>query len=198
MAGRGLVSIIAVSLFCSIANMAFGEQIVVDIGANETTAMRGFGWREQNERIGTNSFCWINGLEADLHINIPEVRNYKVDIFARAFYYGNCKQRFALFVNNNFVKEWTCRQYPEWTFDRYSAIISADFLTEGPNRFIIRSSYAAEIGDPGLSLAVDRLILRDVEGLEENLWGFRMVRLVVLAVLVTLLGVIILYFRKRK
>jgi len=196
MGGKRVYIALVLVLSCMLAGADAEETLVVDIGASETTAMRGFGWRRQNERIETNTFCWIEGLEADLHIKLDVARNYKVAIFARAFYYDNCKQRFALFVNNNFVEEWTCAQHPEWTFDRYSAIIPSDYLIAGLNRFTIRSSYASETGDPGLSLAVDRLLLRSVD--EDSGRGrSALIRLLVFAVLLTMLGLAVLKYRMR-
>jgi hypothetical protein len=121
--------------------------------------MRGYGWRAQNERNGTNTFCWIEGLEADISVELDLIQNRDVEIYARPFYYDNCYQHLALFVNNRYVAEWRCERHPEWTFDRYTATVPASRWKTGRNKLTFRTTYSSE-HKPGLSLAVERVVLR--------------------------------------
>lgn len=134
-------------------------EIVVDIGTDSSKYRRGSGWRNQKETNRSNTFCWIDGIEADLYLELAEPEDCQIAIFARPYYYDNCRQRFALFVNNRYIDEWTCFHHPEWVFKPYRTVIPESAVHRGTNHLVFRMSYASEIGSRGLSLAVSRIVL---------------------------------------
>jgi hypothetical protein len=152
---RGLLAVLLLVL-CPLSR---ADAVTIHPGRAEPGGELGYGWsgaREQRDGVG---FMWIKGLEADLYLDLPESRSYLVDIHARAFYYGNCQQTFALFVNGSYVDEWTCAHDQSWTFHRYSAAVPADFVRAGRNRLTLRMAYESLAPPQGLSLAVERIVL---------------------------------------
>lgn len=178
---------------------AYCSETVLDIGSTETDAALGYGWRNRNERHGTNTFRWIVGLEADMTVEIERVKDLDIEIFARPFYWDNCTQRFALFVNNEYVDEWTCETHPEWFFDRYETAIPDSLLVKGLNRFTFRTGYASGDASGAVSLAIDRIILSERDR-DDKLNGsnLRLVAQVAIAIAVTGVGVLILKRRLKK
>jgi len=151
---RVLLAVLLLAL-CPLSRV---DAVTIHPGRTEPGGELGYGWsgaREQREGV---EFMWIEGLEADLYLELPESRSYLVDIHARAFYYGNCRQTFALFVNGRYVDEWSCAHDQSWTFHRYRAAVPADFIQPGRNRLTLRTAYESLAPPQGLSLAVERIV----------------------------------------
>lgn len=142
---------------------SFGStsETVIDIGSDGEGFRRAYGWKYNNERSGDETFCWILGREADLEIELPGAGTIEVEIRARPFYYGNCRQSFALFVNDRYVDEWICRHDRSWVFHSYRALVPAEYLRPGANTFTFRMAYESQHRPRGYSLAVERLVLRN-------------------------------------
>lgn len=135
------------------------ESFVIDIGSSQSDHMLGLGWNRQNEHREEVTFRWIKGLEADLDVELEPATSYAVDIYAFPFYYGNCRQTFALFVNNRYVDEWVCKHDDSWKFQGYSTVIPDDLTIAGTNRITFRMAYESHHKPAGYSLAVDRIEL---------------------------------------
>jgi len=132
----------------------------IDIGSAGDGYRLAYGWNDRNERAGEETFRWILGKEGDLEVELPDAGPLELEIRARPFYYGNCRQSFALFVNERYVDEWVCRHDRSWTFHPYCTHVPADYLRPGSNTFTFRMDYESQHQPRGYSLAVDRISLR--------------------------------------
>ena len=131
----------------------------LDLGSVETQPLLGRGWSTA-ERSGSDSYRWMNAVEADVTIEANGDGPADLWIRARPQYLPYTRQRVAVYVNGRFVSEWTCPRDVHFAAHRFP--IPAGFLEAGINRLTLRAAYRKSVGPDTrrLSLCVDRILLR--------------------------------------
>lgn len=153
---RPILSIAA--FLCGVVALAApaADPVVVEPGNPGHAAMLGFGWGRA-ERSGGTTFNWIRRLEADVRVERPDPAQATVTVRAVPFFVPRRQQSIGLYVNNRFVKEWSCPHREAWRFEDYAATVPAEFWRSGTNRITLRMAYAGPHRDRKLSLAVSRI-----------------------------------------
>lgn len=140
------------------ANVVAGD-VHLDLGLEETQPMLGRGWSVV-ERDGSDSYQWMNALEADVTLDVKDAGPADFWIRARPQYLPYTRQRVALYVNGRFVSEWTFPLDIRFAVHRFP--VPEGFLRAGVNQLTFRAAYRKSVGADTrrLSLCVDQVLLR--------------------------------------
>jgi hypothetical protein len=136
-----------------------GERLVLPGLVYHADAL-GFGWSRREMSPNGVRFAWIQHLEADVHLELPDPpADATFELRAKPLYLAYRRQVIALYVNHRFVTEWACADSPH--FDDFTARIPARYFRTGPNTLTLRMAYRKSGGDRRkLSLGVASMRLR--------------------------------------
>ncbi len=143
------------------------EDIHVDFGADgEFTARLDLetAWAMRTQSRG-RYYRWMNGIEADLVLELPEPRDVRLFIRASPLWSDWRQQTLAVYVNNRHVADWVMADHADPMV--YEARLPARRLVEGDNRFTLRAGYVAPAPGPDprhLSVCMFDLLLRPEDG----------------------------------
>ena len=151
--------IIAVLCACGLVRAASTNDLVVNMSAPPPNAELGFGWLEP-ERNDNFSFVWMNHLDADVWVTLDAVSAAEVEIKAAHYYLDYRAQTLGLYVNGRFIREWVCRNQPEWRLDSYVAQVPDGILKPGRNRITLRAGYRVGRKGRELAIAVNSIAIR--------------------------------------
>jgi hypothetical protein len=158
-----VIQILSILSACIAARAAFTNELVIEAAAPPPNVQLGFGWL-QPERGDDYSFVWIDHMEADLWVTLDSASAADIEIRAVPYYVADRRQNIGLYVNERFIAEWICPDHMPWLLDSYTARIPEGVLKPGRNRLILRMGYRAGSQDQEYALAVNRIILRGLDG----------------------------------
>ncbi len=131
-----------------------GERIILPGLLHHRDAL-GFGWSRREMSPTGVRFAWIQHLEADVHLDLPDPpADATFELRAKPLYLQYRRQVVALYVNHRFVTEWVCAD--DAAFENFTTRIPARYLKAGPNTITLRMAYRKSGGDRRkLSLGVE-------------------------------------------
>lgn len=133
---------------------------------NPNRAAIGYGWSHFERNRERRGYRWMVTLEGDLYFSVSNAVDSVLWVQAAPHYLNRKQQRIGVYINNNFVGEWTCPHDDQ--FYSYRMEIPVTALKGGENTLTFRTGY--RFAPPGsdyreLSLAVSHVWLQANESL---------------------------------
>ena len=140
-------------LFVLSAGLTQGEEIAITLDGKPLEADFGYGWSHEEYSPEVGGMRWIEGLEADLDVKLPEeAKVVAVEISAAPLPQDRRVQSLGLFVNRRLAAEWVCEEGA--AFASYRAAVDPRLFQGESLRLTLRAGYVAEAPGESRELSV--------------------------------------------